>query len=154
MGIEEKPLVHLVPHLQDVFIVCCICRLFTLWSRFLASANYTSRGHWGEFIPGFDGSYPASFLSSFLLSGHPRPPLLVHPRHNREQRPSPFLSPSPTALSQLPVELAAVQGSADGSVIRSASLRSFSSSSLFFLPFNQITKDNFMPFGNKFLDSV
>lgn len=74
----------------------------------------------------------------------------------------PFLSlslPPPIPPSQLPVELAAVQDSADGSVIRSASLRSLSASPLFFSLFffslcNQITEGNFGPFGLEILQIV
>lgn len=61
-------------------------------------------------------------VSSFLTPPRclPAPPL----HHHKQQ-------PSPMPLSQLPVELAAVQDWADGSVIRSASLPSLFSSPLF-----------------------
>lgn len=86
----------------------------------------------------------------FLLFSVPNPPSLSFP-----PPPSPFShSPSPIPLSQLPVDLAAIQDSADGSVIRSASLRSLFASPLFFLfffsLFNQITGENFSPFGFEF----
>lgn len=94
------------------------------------------------------------FSLPLSLSGHPIssscPPLLSPPWTTA----LPFLSPSPIPLSQLPAELAAIQDSADGSVIRSASLRSLFSSPLLFLfffsLFNQITEDNFSPFGFEF----
>lgn len=99
-------------------------------------------------------------LLCFFL--HPNPPPLPSPPSPPPPPPPPpprttalpFLSPSPIPLSQLPVELAAVQDLADGSVIRSASLCSLFSSPLFFLSFlslfNQITEKNFSPFGFEF----
>lgn len=128
-------------------------------ATFLPLCQVYSSNHWREFIPGFDGSYSTLFFSlPLLLSGHPisssslspTPPSLSFP-----PPPSPFShSPSPIPLSQLPVDLAAIQDSADGSVIRSASLRSLFASPLFFLfffsLFNQITGENFSPFGFEF----
>lgn len=97
----------------------------------------------------------------FLLFSVSSFPLLLstpHPHASSLSFPPPpslfSLSPSPIPLSQLPVELAAIQDLADGSVIRSASLRSLFSSPFFFLSFfslfNQITEENFSPFGFEF----
>ncbi len=168
----KKPLIHPVTHLQHVFIVCCICRPFTLWPHLFPSAKYTRQltagnSYWGLMVL----TPPHFFPFPLSLSGHPisssslflPPPSSLPHNHPLLPPPSPSrclpplslsLSPSPIPLSQLPVELAAIQDSADGSVIRSASLRSLFSSPLFFLSFfprfNQITEENFSPFGFEF----
>lgn len=146
-------------------------------TTFLPLCQVYSSNHWREFIPAFDGSYSTSFFfplpptsalwaPHFLPSSVPNP--TAHPHPLLRPTPSPShrlpplslpLSPSPIPPSQLPVELAAVQDSADGSVIRSASLRSLSASPLFFslfffFPCNQITEGNFGPFGLEILQIV
>lgn len=128
----KKPLINQVTRLQYVFIVCCICRRFTLWPLRIIEGNLYWASYFTSFFP--SRSPDTLFLPVSLLP--PPPPLYPPPL---PPPPSPFslsLSPSPIPLSQLPVELAAIQHSADGSVIRSASLHSLFSSPLFFLSFS------------------
>lgn len=119
-------------------------------TTFLPRCQVYSLDHWREFILGFDASYSSSFFPPtlplwapyFLIFStlHPTPRHALSPSPStaitRKQQPSPFfLPPSPFPLSQLPEKLAAIQDTADGSVIRSASLRSLFSSPHFFLSF-------------------
>lgn len=126
-------------------------------ATFLPGCQVYPSNHWREFIPAFDASYstsffspPSSLLRLLLLSGLPISSSALSPTLQPTPTASPAyslllpatrpplalsLDPSPNSLSQLPVELAAVQDSADGSVIRSASLRRLSPLfSLFFFP--------------------
>lgn len=123
-------------------------------ATFLPLCQEYSLDRWREFILGFDGSYSTSFFPShsrslgtlfpplpcFFLSLPPTPTTPPHPTPPLNPPPATSLSfpppPSPIPLSQLPVELAAIQDSADGSVIRSASLRSLFSSPFFSSPFS------------------
>lgn len=147
---------HSVTHLQHVFIVCRVCRPFTLWPHFFPSAKYIRQITGGNSSQGLMVLTPPCFFPSHFCSlGTLFPPLLCPQPHIHPPPPSPFShSPSPIPLSQLPVDLAAIQDSADGSVIRSASLHSLFASPLFFLfffsLFNQITGENFSPFGFEF----
>lgn len=147
-----EPLIHPVTHLQHIFIARCVCGAFILWPHFYPDAKYIHQ------ITGGNSSQrlmlptsprhpptPHPFLSSpsacsCSLSSSLPPPLCPQPCTPPPPllRTTPFSfppPPSPIPLSQLPVELAAVQDSADGSVIRSASLRSLFASPLFFFPF-------------------
>lgn len=136
---------------QNVFIVS-ISEPYGLWPQRCPLPNTLIK--WLRRIhTRFNASYCFSFPPlPLLLSGHPissfspPPPLFTPPYHptTTTTNNSPPLppAPSPKLLSQLPMELAAIQDLADGSVIRSASLHS----SLllpplpyfFFLLFNQI----------------
>lgn len=178
---QEKKAAHSPSH---SFAACIYSVLYLqalyFMATFLPLCQVNSLDHWREFILGFGGSYSTSFFPSHTLSlsGHPISSsslfLPFYPHSLHTHTPSnyaplypipphppprtialPFHSPSPMPLSQLPVELAAVQDSADGSVIRSASLQSlFSSSPLPSFPlfslFNQITEENFSGFGFEF----
>lgn len=147
----DRPLIYPVTH----FAACIysICKL-ALWAQFFLSAKYTHQmTDTGGVLKVFA---PALFFLSVYLDGHLFPRsfffLLTTPPHMACFSLI-FLShkqPSPIPLSQLPVELAAVQDSADGSVIRSVSPCSLFSSSfsfhlLFFSLSNQIAEENFSP---------
>lgn len=145
-------------HSPSHSFAACIYSVLCLWvlyfmTTFLPRCQVYPSNHWREFIPAFDGSCSTSFFSlphpssPLLLSGLPISSSALSPTSQPTPTAPPayspllpatlpplFLSltPSPIPLSQLPVELAAVQDSADGSVIRSASLRSLSASPLFF----------------------
>lgn len=156
-GRGKKTLIHPITHLQHIFIACCVCRPFTLWPHFFPSAKYTHQvtgGNSSRFLmvltaPRFFLSCSCSLGTLFLLLLCPPPHLYIHhcPAHTPYFPPPPStlslfhplsLSPRslPIPLSQLPVELAAFQDLADGSVIRSASLHSLFFSPLFFLSFS------------------
>lgn len=176
---QREPLIHPVTHLQHVFIARCVCGPFILWPHFYPAAKYIHQITGGNssqrlMLPTPPHFFPSPSSPSACLCSlsSPFPPPLCPQPHSPPPpllRPTPFSFPpppslpslarSPISLSQLPVELAAVQDSADGSVIRSASLRSLFASPLFFFPLlfspcNQITERNLGPFGFETLQIV
>lgn len=161
---REKPLIYQVIHLQHVFIVCCISGAFGLWPHFIPSAKSSHQ------IPEED-SYkslkifipPPHFFFSVSLSGHHISLFFPHPTPfpsaslsspaftTINNSPPPFSCSLPHPLSQLPVELAAVQDSADGLVIRSASPCSlFSSLSSSFPRLIKQLKKSFVQFAQMY----
>lgn len=76
-GGEKKPLIHQVTHLQHVFIVCRVCRPFTLWPHFFPSAKYIRQITGGNSSRGLMVLTPPCFFPSHFCSlGTLFPPLL------------------------------------------------------------------------------